>query len=516
MSPDEPGGLGRRLVRNTLHAASGRLVWVLAWLFLTPPILRTLGPERFGIWSLFFALTGYLVALDFGLSQATLQHVSAALRRGDEDGAASFPTLAALVYLALGAAWLAAMLGLRGPVLEWLSVPAAARAEAGFVLVASAVVFTLCGLTNLTMAIAQGFGRFDLANRVQLALTAQQVLGVPVVLHYGWGLRGLVVNIGLGWVLGGGLGLLMVRRAAPGFRWRSPGEAWSLRGQALRFGGPMQVANALAMFHTQMDKFLLARFAGLAAVTPYELGFRVAAAAGTFPQLLLLAVLPAVAALHAGEQGARLAALYDRGNRYVLALGGVLLAAVLAGADRLFMAWLGPGHGDGALVLRGLAVSGFVALATGMGTSTARGIARTDLEAWFAAVVLTTHLGLSLWLLPRLGLAGAVIAIVAANLVGAVFFLWRLARALGWSSRRLLLDPHGVPLLAVLAGGGAGWALSRGLPAASGAAEWGATFLAGGLAGAVALGLALALRYVNFQEARALILPRAATGDGRS
>ena len=51
-----PRGLGARLARNSFHSASGRVVAILAWLALTPALVRALGPEGFGVWSLFYAL----------------------------------------------------------------------------------------------------------------------------------------------------------------------------------------------------------------------------------------------------------------------------------------------------------------------------------------------------------------------------------------------------------------------------------------------------------------------------
>ena len=43
-----------------------------------------LGADGFGIWSLFFALTGYLGALDLGFAQATLRYVSAVRSRSHQ------------------------------------------------------------------------------------------------------------------------------------------------------------------------------------------------------------------------------------------------------------------------------------------------------------------------------------------------------------------------------------------------------------------------------------------------
>ena len=73
-APHAPRGLGARLARNSLHSASGRVVALFAWLALTPALVRGLGPEGFGVWSLFFALTGWMGALDLGFSQVALRN----------------------------------------------------------------------------------------------------------------------------------------------------------------------------------------------------------------------------------------------------------------------------------------------------------------------------------------------------------------------------------------------------------------------------------------------------------
>ncbi len=497
--------LGRRLVANTLHAASGRVVAVLVWLLFTPAILRALGAEGFALWALFFALTGHFAALDFGLVQGTLRHVAASRERGAHAEAGAFATLAVLGFVILGVLWLAVTLGFEGAVMAWLRVPAADDSGARFAMVAGAGVFVVAGFANVLMAVAQGYGRFDLANRVALVLTAQQALGIPIVLHNGWGLQGLVVNVGLGWVLGGVLGVGVLRRSVPEFRWRSPRASMLHLREALTFGGPLQVANVLWTINLNLDKFLLARLVALAAVTPYELGARVVAAALSFPQLLLLAVVPAAAAMHASEDKMRLRALYDRGDRYLLSACAVTLAALLGSADRLYGTWLGPGHADAALVLRGLALASAATITAGMGSAVIRGVGRTDLEAWFHATALTVHLGLSLWLLPLIGLRGALVAMLASNVAGTIVFLSLMSKTLHWPRTEILIGPNVVPILAILTGATAGWGLDRLLPGAGGVSGWAWLALVAAVGGVTALAVTLATRYIKWEEAGALI-----------
>jgi O-antigen/teichoic acid export membrane protein len=508
-------GLARRLAVNTLHAATGRFASLLVWVVLTPPILRAIGTEGFAIWSLFSALTGYFGALDFGLAQGTLKQVAAARARGEAGSGGAFATLAALGYLALAALWLILALLFRGALLDWLQIPVAARAVTGVVMLAGAGVFACSGLANVTMAALQGCGRFDLANLVLLAAVAQQAIGIPVVLHARWGLAGLVANVGIGWGLGLGLGLWQLARAELDFRWGSPARSMAHTVEAFRFGGPIQLTNMLTVMHSQLDKFLLARFVQLAAVTPYELGYRVILGVYAPPQLLVLALLPAAAALHAAENHGRLRELYLRANRYVLAAAAVTLAASLGSAGRIYWMWLGPGHAEAALALRGLSLSSAVWITTLVGTTVARGIGRTDLEAWFSVVALAAHLPLSLLLLPRYGLSGALVATLAANLIAAAFFLARLSRTLGWPRAQVLFEPLGVPLLALALGAATSFELDRLLPPLRGVTGW--LLLAGVAAagGAIALATTLATRFIRWQEARDILSFSRREGDSR-
>src|SRR5262249_61259820 len=87
-----------------------------------------------------------------------------------------------------------------------------------------------------------------------------------VVLRRQLGLEGLVVNVGLGWLVGGGAGLVLLRTALPEFRWMSPRGAFGHLGEVFRFGGPMQITNLLAVINLHLDKVLLTNFVSLAAV----------------------------------------------------------------------------------------------------------------------------------------------------------------------------------------------------------------------------------------------------------
>lgn len=504
MTGPEPAGLARRLAANTMHAASGRIASLLLWLALTPPLYRALGPEGFAVWSLFYALTGWLGALDFGLAPATMRHVSAARARGEDAEAGAYATVSVLGYAALGILWLALMPFVRGPLLDFLRVTGEVRPWADFAFVAGAAVFAMAGATNTIVYVLQGYDRFDLANATSLAVSLVQAAGLVLTLWRGWGLPGVVCSTAAGWASAIVVGVLLVRTGAPAFRWSSPRGAVGFVRESVRFGAPLQLANLLAVAHQQLDKLLLARYVALAAVAPYELGLRVSTAVATFPQLLLLALVPPATRFFTAGDRTRLAELYRRSHRYILLVAVTVTAGAVAGADRAFEAWLGHADPSAALALRGLMLAACTGLGAGMATVTARGMGRPALEAEFAAVALLVHLALGLPLVRTQGLAGVVLALGVGNAAGVAWFVLRLAGALGWPRARTLFGGLAVPLVALAGGTGAGWLLDRALPHAVGAGAWGSLALVGGGAAALAAAIALGTRYVEVDEIRRL------------
>lgn len=502
------GGLGRRLARNALHAASGRVVALLVWLAITPAMLRALAADGYGLWGLFFALTGWLGSMDLGFSQAALRFVAAARTRADHEEAGEYATLAMLGYVALGLLWLALVPVARDPLIAFLRVPEAIRGSAAFAFTAGAVVFTLSGLATTAASTLQGCGRFDLANLVTLTVSLAQAGGILVAIQRGAGIEGMVIASGAGWLLAWLLGLALLRRGAEGFRWAPPNRALRRLRGTLRFGAPLQVANGFAVLHQHVvDKALLSRFVALAAVAPYELALRVAGAAMTFISLVLLAMIPAAASLHAGEDGHGVRELHRRSNAYVLSLAAAITAALVAAAPAFFAAWLGRPAPDAALALQGLAIAGYWAAASGVAGAMARGVGRTELELEWSGIALLVHLALGLALVPRWQLAGALVALIAGNAVSAAWFLARLARTLRWPVAPVLGEPFGRPLFAAAAGAAAGLALAATLPPVHGGGAWLAAVGVGAGAALVSLALAVATRLLPWREALRLVTP---------
>jgi O-antigen/teichoic acid export membrane protein len=498
--------MAARLARNSLHSASGRVVATLAWLLVTPPLVHALGSEGFGVWSLFYALTVWLNAMDLGFSQVALRFGAAARARDAGAEAGEYATLAVLGYLVLGVLWLAVALVAREPALDLLRIHGPARAQAELVFVAGSLVFVLGGLATTTSSALQGWDRFDLANVVTLTASLAQVAGLALVLATGAGLGRCLAAVAAGWFVAFGVGLLLLARGVPAFRWGAPAPAVRRLREAMSFGLPLQIANGLGVAHQQLGKLLLIRVVSLAAVVPYELGLRVCTASFAFAQLVLVSMIPEASVLHARDQNEQLQALHRRAGRFVTGAASMLTAALIASAAPLFHAWLGEPNAEAALALRGLAVAAYAAVVGGVSGAITRGVGRTTLELEWSGLALVLHAVLALFLVPRMGLAGALVAVAVANVVGTLWFALRLGRALRWPVARMLWEPFGVPVLAVVAGVACGSFVTGKI-----AAPWLSLVASSAVAALAALAVLLAMRHIALDELARLTRRRSAT-----
>lgn len=503
--PPRGTGLGKRLASNALSSAAGRVVVLVMWLVLTPPLVRALGPDAFGIWSLFYALSFWLLALDLGLSQIALRFVAAARAQERPEEGGAYATLALIGYAAIGAVWFLLTPLVTPPALQYLRVPDDLAHAASWAMVASAWVFLLAGTVQTFLAVLQAHERFDLA-AWGLSITAiLQGSGIALGLMRGEGLGFMIAAVVAGWLAGTILCFALLRVGAPGFALSSPLRAMGHWREALAFGGPVQAANLLAVTHQQADKFLLARLVALAAVTPYELGMRIASATASFPQFLMLAIHPTATGMYARGDHAGLAHLYRRTTRWVLAASAMLAAVLVGGAGPLLSAWLSAPSPEAALALQGLALAAFAASPAGTTSIMARASNRPGAELEWSATALIVHLAIALVAIPKFGLMGALAATLIANAVSSTWFVLRLGRTLGLPAAQVLGDTFGLALLAVVVGVAAAMLLDRAVPAALGAQTWWRAAAVSGTAGGACAVVMSVVRFVDFREAWSLV-----------
>lgn len=446
------------LRRNTTYNTLSSLVALAVGFVLAPVLLRHLGVDRFGFWSLIWAITGSLALVDLRIAAAVTRFAAEAWARGEGERLSRLASTGLAFYVALGLSEVAGSLVLLVAPFEF---PAAVAAEGGVTLVLAVAVFAINSAGSVFVGLLQGLQRFDLTALVAIAATCLRAVGVVAVVALGGGLRELVLVEGAIALFHGLVGYVQTRRLLPRLRLVPSGVAGSIFKELGAFGLKLQVAHLAFLVSFHGDKILLSFFLGLPAVAFYDLGSKVAYLMRGFPLLLVSAVGPTASALEAGGNRARLWALYRKGTAYLIAAGTPLLVFTVVGAGPILRVWLGSDLPEARQAVQVLAVGYYANLVSGMAYTVAVGIGKPELEMRRSLLVTILNLLLSASLIPLIGFAGAPLGTSVALIVGTLYLVGRFHAEFGQPLAALVPVLRGPALLA-LPTAGAAWLLLQG------------------------------------------------------
>jgi O-antigen/teichoic acid export membrane protein len=459
---------------------------LLVGLVAIPIITRALGPARFGLLALIWAMVGYFGVLDFGLGRAATRFVAASLARGDVPsltGAATF-TLVTQTVLGIVAGLALALLA---PALSQrvLAVPPALQAEATAALRVAAATVPLVGLSLGARAILEGARRFDLVNWIRTPAGVAVLVLPAVAAPAGVALPGIVLLLFLARVATAYASLIAVRRALPGLRWDLRASR-TVAPRVLGYGAWVAVSNVLSPLLTYLERFILSARVGVESVAYYAAPYEAVTRLLIVPSGVASAVFPAL-----GTGGDRRdEAVLQRWLRYVLLVLAPPVIVLIVFARPVVRLWLGEAYAPRSGLA--LAILGAGVLANGLAHLPyvyllARD--RPDLPAKFHALELPLYVVAAWQLVGAFGVAGAAAAWTLRVLFDAVLLgsaVWKI----GGPAPARLLGERGGRGLALVVGFGA---LTLG-----GAKAFGPGLASGGITLAAGLALAAGIWYLVF------------------
>jgi O-antigen/teichoic acid export membrane protein len=400
-----------RLSRSAAWLLLAQAVAIASGLLVTVAISRILGPEELGRWRFVFALFAYAVVFsDLGLTTLAIREIA---RRPAAASDYALPVVSLQLAMA-GLTYAVIVVGTQLLPIEqetkWLAA------------VFGLVVFPQA----LSMAhVLQATERMELVARIRILMqAASSVIGL-VGLFLTEHLLALVVPMILTQVVTSAWIALRVRRDH-GVRFNRPKTDWLLR--LLGDGRPFLLASVALLLIFNADAIILGLLRG-----ERQLGFY--AAAYALASQLLMVGGPIMAAVYP-----RLAALSgdrDRGLAVVRPLLGVLGLAILpvalgglVVADKVVAFLYGAGYESSVpvlMILLGLPAIGYYNTAL-MQSLSAAGHQPVVMRISFLTAA--ANIALNVILIVSLGIVGAAIAMILAELVAATAYSVALARRL--------------------------------------------------------------------------------------
>ncbi|MDG4577069.1 MAG: oligosaccharide flippase family protein [Defluviicoccus sp.] len=299
-----------RLPRNSIASVAQVVLSTLLLLILYRVLVRTIGAEGVGIWSLVLAGTAISRLAEFGFTGAVVKFVAGGLAGGDREGAASDVWLAASVVAGFLGVGMVVVLVCFDLLIELAVDQPAARESARALLPFAIASLWLSGIGAVVLSGIDGCQRMDLRSLIVTLGTAANV-GIALMVVGTWGLRGVAIAHLTQSILVLAVAAVVLARLLPLVRVRR--RWWSRRRfrAFFKYGINIQIASMAMLLFEPTTKMLLGRYGDLAAVGYYEMANGVITRARALLVAAYQALVPTVAGMAAQDSRA-VVSLYQR------------------------------------------------------------------------------------------------------------------------------------------------------------------------------------------------------------
>lgn len=398
-----------RFIVNVLWIWLGFAVSIAAGLVLPRMVVRHLGDEGYGIWSLIFSFTGYYALVDFGLRSAIVRFTAEYLAKDETEKLNRLFSTMLLHFT-----WMTSVVVLMAVVLSRYSdrffhaaEPFQSQVPWLMIIVG---VSTAIGLPGTVLSgIVEGYQRFDVAGRVSMISFGSRYVGLMVLLSMGYGLVAMSLCVLASLCLHVSLYFYYVQRLnpRPRFAWRYVDRG--ILKEAFAYGVHTFSAAIASRVLDQGAPVMIGYSMPAAAVGYFNFPVRLLAYAAEPLSRVGNAVQPQVTELIAKGQMKAVAEVGIFVNRYCYALFapfGVFL--LVYGGDLLYV-WMGQSfRAESAPLLLPMMVATGIATAGQFSSSSILfGLAKHQRFAYGQLVEAALLVGLSAWAIPAYGILGA-------------------------------------------------------------------------------------------------------------
>ncbi len=329
----------RRLQINAVLAATQVVVGAAVLFVLFRFIVRVLGTEAIGLWSLVMAVTAAIRLGELGLGAGSIRFVPKQLARGAVQEAAAAASTATLSV----AAFVLALCVIVWPFLYWvlgLFVHSAGQlADAHALMPYALASLWLAAVSNSITTALVGCHRADLSSLV--GMTGQFLwLAAALLLVPHMGLEGLALGQVIQYLVTTVAGWLLLGRELRGSGLWMP--TWSRKRfmEMWRYGVTQQFISMAALLGEPLAKMLMARFGNLSLLGVFEMANRLVSQVRMLLVSANQVLVPHYAGLAETADDA-LSRAYIQNVRMITVASSILFSFLAAGLPVIGLLWLG-------------------------------------------------------------------------------------------------------------------------------------------------------------------------------
>ncbi|HOT90403.1 MAG TPA: polysaccharide biosynthesis C-terminal domain-containing protein [Anaerolineae bacterium] len=340
--------------KNIVFNVIQTFVPLIVWIGLTPLILRSLGPTRFGAWAVTQSVVGYMGILDLGIGPTVIKLVADATSHQDWQRARCVGGSALLAYGVLGGiAGIVVFGGLPLFMRAVYDLPPDVELQLNQIALVFGVQIIISLPGSVFPSIARGLQRYEIYATQRVVQVFLNAFFIIFSLRKQWGVLGVIGSGTLATSLTY-LGMMLwtwglARNVFP--TWK--GVTWDSLKSLTTYSFLVFILQVSGVVIFSTSKIILGAVTSLDAVTVYDVASRIFDYLRTMTTALTDALMPAAASLQAMGEEQKVRKLFADGVSSMVTFFLLVAVPLFALAPLVTLAWVGEEIGvQSGLVLR--------------------------------------------------------------------------------------------------------------------------------------------------------------------
>ncbi|MEW6128482.1 MAG: oligosaccharide flippase family protein [Acidobacteriota bacterium] len=333
----------RNILLNTLTSYADDIVDAITMLILIPFLIKTLGKDSFGLWSLIWAFVSLFELADLGFAASIVKYVADAKGRGDSERLKKIVGTMFWVYAGIGALLLSGVLLSLLFFNRLFDIPDAYSGAAKFVLIVLGARSAMLMPLGMFRGVIAGYQKASVANVYKTIAAILYFIASLIVLSILPDIKAFaVVNLVLGVLPMIVIGI-HVKKTIPDIQLSPKIFDRKIIKEIGSFSIYFTIIQVSRFIYTRVDSIIIKAFLPLEMVAVYAISMRLSEKSSQFCFQLIKNLSPVVAELHAAGEVANIRAVWERGTKLAVAFATPLLLGLAVLSEPLIRVWTGPG-----------------------------------------------------------------------------------------------------------------------------------------------------------------------------
>lgn len=397
----------RRIANNIFSNWLALGVTMGAAFFVTPFVVHRLGNIAYGVWVLVVSLNSYMGLLDLGLRGAVTRYVSKGFSQ--QNHAESGGTVSGALWIRL---WISAIIVLAGLVFAAVftrvfQIPFELQRDARLAILVTGTSLGISLTCGVFAGVLAGLHRWNQLSFVSVLQTSIRVAGIVWLLSHGNGILALSIWELVSATVANSLLIVLCFHTYPELKIRLGRPDHDTLRKLWNYSFYVFVINVAVQLVYYTDNLVVGAFAGAVAVTLYAIGGSLIGYARQVVGSMTATFMPLASTFESQGNNRNLRRLLIHGTRAALIVSLPIELVLFVRGATFISLWIGPQYAHpSATVLRILLISLIVSAGSAAAGGIVYGMEKHRPVALWAILEGFTNLGLSIFLVRRIGIYG--------------------------------------------------------------------------------------------------------------